>query len=542
MKDYKLLFFFCIFVVFSYFIYGFFYLSVPAVRPDELWEISRAHFLLKYHHQGDPLFPIEISPYLAWAFNATPGNNFLGLVKTASQAFFIALVPLDDIYAFRLTSFAWSLLVCFLTYKISLKVGLNNKLALLAVVLLIITPEFFSQLHIERPEIMITAAYLAGFLFFIYIIEMKSTWKKSFLLFLSGTYAWGAAITLHPNAIMIPATFGCIYILREYKNILSLNAFLFSISMLAGCLYFYYLTSAPSYKSLLEGGGNLLNTNGPPIFRRGIKVIVTLPFIFYSKLSAPNFLGRPFSFLFFFGSCISLYYLIRKKKKSPLYSYIDILIAGIVVSLIVLPLFSASNGRYNIIIFPLCAVLIAGAAYEYSFDLAEKSKIVLLFTCLLSILFLSNFIGFQQQNEYFKEFLNIRREIKNTITDSTATIIGQNLFYLDFKDQFYYSSSGLNPNIGRPSQSFEEAVKAVHTNYLIIDDMLIYRLYTWRGKTWTDSMFLFINRNCELIREIKTNYLITILPGSNKFPPQWRYKGQQKSLLKEIKIYRIVNS
>src|SRR5437660_855576 len=98
MKNHKILFFFSIFVLIGYFIYGIFYADIPPVKADDLWEISRAHFLLKYHHQGDPMYPVEISPYMTSLFSATIGSQYFGIVKTASQAFFIALLPIDNIY------------------------------------------------------------------------------------------------------------------------------------------------------------------------------------------------------------------------------------------------------------------------------------------------------------------------------------------------------------------------------------------------------------------------------------------------------------
>jgi hypothetical protein len=542
MNKNRFLFFFCIFVLIAYFIFGFFFLNIPPVKADDLWEISRAHFLIKHHHQGDPMFANEISPYMTSLFNATEGSKYLGILKTASQAFFIYLLPIDDIYAFRLTSFAWSLLACFLTYTLAIKTGLNKKVALFSAVLLIAAPEFFSQLHSQRPELMITAAYLAGILFFIYTIEQENLWKKRLLLFLSGIYAWVAVIIIHPNAIMIPATLGCIYLLREYKNFFSISTLLFSISMLVGFFYFYHLMQAPAAKAMMEGGGNPLDVAAPPVVRRGFSFIFTLPLVFYKKLSGINSFTKPGSLIFFLGACFSVYYLFKKKKTSPVYSYFDILCTGIIIPLIVLPLFSASNGRYNIIIFPLCALLIAAAIHEFSISRPGKAGLIHIFTAILCIIFLTNFSGMQKQREYTKEFQHIRNEIKKTITDNASTIIGNGLYYLDFKDQRYYSNAGMNPRIGRPGQSFEEAVDAVHANYLIIDDGLVYRIYRGRGKAWTDSMFIYLNKNCELINEINANYWIGHSAAPEAYPPQWRYERQQKNFIRKIKIYKVLRS
>jgi|GEM_PF-2382424 len=542
MKYNKLFFFFCFCVLAGYLIYGIFYLYIPPVKGDDMWEISRAHFLLKYHHQGDPMFPVEISPYMNSLFSATGGSKYFGIIKTASQAFFIGVLPIDDIAAFRVTSFAWSLLVCVLTFWFGRKIGLHKIVSFVTVVLLIMVPEFFSQLHSQRPELMITASYLLGLMFFIYALEVQSSWKKKLLLLFSGAYGWLTVIAIHPNAIMIPATFGCIYLCREYKNFISINTLLFAISMIAGFLFFYHIMHAAATQAVLAGGGDLLDVTGPPILRRGVRVIISLPVIFYHKFSSVNMFARPVSLLFFLASCVSFYYLIKTKSVSALRQYFDILIIGIITPIILLPLISASNGHYNIIVFPLCAVLIAAALNEFSAGFSLKNKFINILAAMLCLVFLTNFPGVKKQQEYAENFQQIRSELRNIIRDNNATIIGSGLFYLDFKNQNYYSSSAMSPRIGKPAQSFENATMAVQAKFLIIDDGMVYRLNRVRQKPWMDDMFNFLDTKCELISEIDSKYWLGHSEGTSAFPSQWRYEGQDGNFLKKIKIYRVVNS
>ncbi|MEO5569302.1 MAG: hypothetical protein ABIT08_00525, partial [Bacteroidia bacterium] len=134
------------------------------------------------------------------------------------------------------------------------------------------------------------------------------------------------------------------------------------------------------------------------------------------------------------------------------------------------------------------------------------------------------------------------KELRNSITDSTSTIIGSGLYYLDFKDQRYYSSAGMNPRIGRPAQSFEEAVLSVHANYLVIDRGLIHTIYRGRGKNWTDSMFVFISNKCELISTINENKWNKSSVESNYFPSQLSDKTNENRFLRKINVYRVIGS
>jgi hypothetical protein len=539
MKTNKLFFILCGFVFSVYFIYGLFFPNIPCIRPDDLWEISRANFLLTYHHLGDPMFPAEISPTMVSLYNTTVTSKFFGLIKTGSQALFIGLLPINEVYAFRLVSFAWSLMVCFLTYKLALKASLNKNIALLSTVLLIITPEFFSQLHTERPEMMLSASYLFGLLLFIYTLEMENSLVKKILLFICGVYGWLIAIMIHPNGIIIPLTIVSIYLIKEHKKIFTFNFALLSLGIVGGLFYFYILWHSKSQQELIEGGENLFEKQGPPILRSGIKLIPKLPLIFYNKFNGYNFLSKPFSFILFVTSIFSYIILIKKYKLVLSEINIKILGAAICIPILTLLLLSGSNGHYHIIYIPLCAILIA--IFISEIFLKNKSKYLLYFIGgTLSVFFLSNFYGSNQQYKYTKEYFRIMKEVRLVVPKGNETVIANNLYYFNFKDQPFYSASGLSESIGKVNQSFEEAVAAVHADYLIIDDALVYLLYNSRGKTWTDHMFNFIDNNCSLMKEIHGSYYINqIEPIQEKFPVQWKFDGDKKHTVTKIRIYRV---
>ncbi|HKR05424.1 MAG TPA: hypothetical protein VJY62_12385 [Bacteroidia bacterium] len=533
MKNGKLLFIFCGLVFSIYIIYGLFFPHIPHIRPDDFWEISRAHFLLKYHRLGDPMFPDEISPMMASLYNITIASRFLGLIKTGSQAFFIGLLPIEDVYAFRLTSFAWSLLVCFLTYKLALKAGLNKNTSLLSAALLIITPEFFSQLHTQRPEMMITAAFLAGLLVFNSILKTEDGWKKITCLFFSGIYGWFAAFTIHPNAIVIPVTLGFVYLVSEYKKIFSLNTFIFGLTLLGGAYYFNYLMNAPVHQSMMEGGGDFLRVQGPPVLRLGLKIILLFPVIFYNKFAGYNEFAKPVSLFFFLFSCISFYFLFKRRKIFFANHNLKILGLGIIAPLIILILLSGSNGHYHIIYFPLCSILIASAIHEFVFK-ESKIKLTLFLGGSLCIFFLSGFRGLSREMKYTREYERITDEAKKTITDNKAIVIGNGIFYGCFSDRIFYSNSGLSPSIGKRDQSYEESVRKVNANYVIIDEYFVQKMNKTRKKEWMDDMFAFLDKNCQLIKEIKSDYYF------KQKKPGKAHPKQQMELQGKIKIYKVI--
>jgi hypothetical protein len=534
-------FIFCIVILAAYAAFGIFCLDVPYVKPDEAWILSRINYLLKYHVVGDPLFPKELSPFFATIFNAVPGSQFLGLIRYYSQAVFVSLLPVHEIFALRTSSFAWSMVLCLLTYAFARKAGAEKHTSLLAVTCLALTPEFFSQIHSERPEIMIAAAHLLGLLLFMKCLDMEEGWKKIFTLFLSGIYAWGMVIMIHGNAVVIPVTFGILYFTRNYKKIFTLNTVVLGVSLIAGFLAYYYLLHAPQvYSGLNEGGGGVMESQAPPIISKGIKSIFILPYAFYKKLAGYNHFAKPVSMLLFIASCASFFLLFRERKNISISNKLWTIGTSIVVPAVTLLLFSGSNGKFLIVLFPLCAILIAATITHFS----SSNKIFFpSAAAILTLLFLSNFSGVATQSGYTKEYFRSLNQVEQSISDRQSAIIGSNFYYLAFKDQPYYSTGALGSKSGKPRQSFEEAVHAVNARYLILDDFAIHRIYDDRGKVWSDSMFAFLGRNCTLVNEVKADTYVGFITGDPKlpdaYPDQWKYPEQKLYHITKIRIYQV---
>lgn len=531
----------CLLVIIMYLVFGLFFLNIPYVVPDEGWIISRAHFLAEHHRMGDPLFPMEFSPFFDAFFKAAPGSQLLGILSVAIQAVYVTLLPFNDIYSLRLASFTWSLIACGFTYMVARKIGLEKGIAFLAVTLSIAVPIFFSQIHTERPEIIVTAFYMLSIYSMFRILEMETGWKKNLALFLAGLGSWLIVVMVHPNAVGIPVSIGGIYLVRNYKRIFKPDVLILGFGLVLGMLYFYYLMQAPAIISKLNGGGNLMDIQGPPIVEKGIRSVLALPLTFYKKLSGYNGVTRPVSLIFFLISCISFFFLYRKKKQTVIYSRLDIIATAIVLPSIILMLFSGSNGKFLVTVFPLCAIIIAMAVGEQLQSSINFRRTHLYVLCTgIIVLFAFNFYGMKKQAGYFAGYLDARKEIREAIPDHSAVVMGANLYSIDFIAQPYYSFSGLNPYIGKPKQAFSEAVASVKADYLIVEDFSVFRLSSFRDKEWMDEMFSFLQTGCTLVKELHPENYVGFLVGEpGPFPGQWVNENARKNFITMIRIYKV---
>lgn len=531
----------CLLVIILYLVFGLFFLNIPYVVPDEGWIISRAHFLAEHHRMGDPLFPMEFSPFFEAFFKAAPGSQLLGILSVAIQAVYVTLLPFNDIYSLRLASFTWSLIACGVTYMVARKIGLEKGIAFLAVTLTIAAPIFFSQIHTERPEIIVTAFYMLSIYFMFRILEMEAGWTKNISLFLAGLCSWLIVVMVHPNAVGIPVSIGGIYLVRNYKRIFKPDVLILGFGLVLGMLYFYYLMQAPAIISKLNGGGNLMDIQGPPIVEKGIRSVLALPLTFYKKLSGYNGVTRPVSLVFFLLSCISFYFLYRRKKQTIIYSRLDIIATAIVLPSVILMLFSGSNGKFLVTVFPLCAIIIAMAVGEQLQNAINFKRTHLYLLCTgIIVLFAFNFYGMKKQAGYFAGYLDARKEIREAIPDHSAVVMGANLYSIDFISQPYYSFSGLNPYIGKPKQAFSEAVASVKADYLIVEDFSVFRLSSFRDKEWMDEMFSFLQTGCTQVKELHPENYVGFLVGEpGPFPVQWVNEKAKKNFVTMIRIYKV---
>jgi hypothetical protein len=292
--------------------------------------------------------------------------------------------------------------------------------------------------------------------------------------------------------------------------------------------------------SMAAGGGNLLELQGPPILSKGLKSLIALPLTFYKKLGGNNGLAKPVSYIFFLLSGLSIFFLFRKKKQSPVFHRLDKHAVAIHLPAVTLLLFSGSNGKFLVTIYPLCAILIAAAVHEFILGSEKVHRSWVLVTSLgILILFCSNLYGIQKQARYFSEYKKAKNQIHQAIPDSSATVMGANLFSVGFHSQPYYSVSGLNPYLGLLRQPFSEAATSVHTNYIILEDFTVYRLSSFRSKEWMNEMFEFLDKHCTLVKELHVNTFVGFLVGEpGPFPPQWNNPGAKKNFITMIRIYK----
>src|SRR6187399_1221347 len=167
-----------ILVISLYVFFGLFCLDIPSVRSDELWESSRAYYLSRNLHPGEPLLPKEIAPFFATIQELGWKSWFIGSLKFSTSALLMNSLPVDPLSANRLNGFLWSVAVCFLTWLLARKTGLNKWNALLCVAFLIVLPEFFQQIHYERSEMLICALLIAGILMMMKAFEAQDERMK----------------------------------------------------------------------------------------------------------------------------------------------------------------------------------------------------------------------------------------------------------------------------------------------------------------------------------------------------------------------------
>ena len=148
-------------------VYGFFFPQFPVVNADELWETSRGYYMKTMHKPGEPLLPESVAPFYSSIGNMGWKSWCILSVKTGTFAAMMYLLPFDELTAMRYGMFFWSLLAIFFTFLVARQFLLSKWYALLAVAILIALPDFFSQIHRERSEIMICACLMMGVFIFL---------------------------------------------------------------------------------------------------------------------------------------------------------------------------------------------------------------------------------------------------------------------------------------------------------------------------------------------------------------------------------------
>lgn len=525
-------------ILLVYVLYGIFFWFIPEFTPDEFWTSSRAVFFSKHGHIGEPMLPTVLSPYFGSLFVIAKGSQLLGILKTGLVAIIYKISGAEIHHCQRIVSFLFSVLLCLATFRLAIIAGLNRFVAKMSVILLIITPEFFSQIHTERPEILVAFFFLTGIILFVKILGEENKSKKTLFIIVAAILTTLPCILVHASAIAIAGTFGLLYLIYEKKNLFSLNTILYGGISLLIVYWFYDVITAPALYAESVGGGNFLKFQSPPI-TRGIKQIIMLPWIFYNKLCDDTIFSRPVSMLFLLLAFSSFLFLRKKEKDSKDRTIFNILIIAIITSTFILTLLSGSYGNYLIVIYPLVAILLAYAIDVYLNVNSNRRKPVIIATLTLLFL-LFNFSGIKERFNSKAEFDSINNQIASAIPEEDATVVGMPFYYLPFTERNYYSYGWLNPFVGYKDESFEESIQKSKTTSIIIDDVFVSKAFVDRGEAWTDSMFSFLKDHCSVTKTISTNYFMNKLVREPKYyPVSWHHADFKKSYLRKIVVYRV---
>lgn len=524
-------------IIAVYVLYGIFFWFIPEFNPDEFWTGSRAVFFSHHGRIGEPMLPASVSPYFGSLFTIVPGSSLMGIIKTGFLAGVYKLTGGDIHHCQRIVSFIFSMLLCVVTFQLSIVAGFKRFISFLAVIILIITPEFFSQIHTERPELLVAIFFIVGLILFLKIISEEKKSRKTLLLIVAAVLSTLPCILVHSSCIVIPGTFGILYLIYERKNIISLNTILYGGISLCIMFWFYHILTAPAIYAESVGGGNFLKFQSPPIMR-GLNQVILLPWFFYNKLCDDTILSRPVSLMFLLIAIGAFLYFRKRTEASGEKKVFTIFVIAIICAGLILTLLSGSYGNYLIVIYPLVAILLA---YAINFILAQQKEKRVVYIIGIMFLFLCiNFTGIQVKINSKKEFEQLNREVSAAIQGNDRSVVGMPLYYLSFTDRNYYSYGWLNPYVGFKGQSFAETIGHLSATDIIIDDVFVSKAYVDRGAAWTDSMFSFLNNNCFVKKTIATDYFMGKVVRDAKFYPSvWLYPEFKKSYLRKIVIYSV---
>lgn len=525
-------------VILGYLAFGICFASVPFVKPDDIWEIARAIYYADNLKQAEPLLPEVVSPYFAHIFDGSAlGQGFMWL-KTASMALSVRLLPHQEILALRMAMFCWSMVLCLTTYGLARAMNFDKDVALLSVMWLIVVPEFFTQIHSSRTELMLTACYCIVLILFLKCQHLTGLRAKLFTAAL-GLLTWAPAILVHPSGLYIPAAIFFLYLLLHRDSIFTLRTAILTCMVVLGAVLYLAILLAPAQSAAITGGGNFLVQQGPPILTRNLWHFVKTPLHFYQKLSEWSVLSKPVSLVWLLLAAFAFWKLFFHPGGASAMMGKTIVVAGL-VPIAVLYLFSGSYGQFNVTVFPVASVVLGRYSASVLLESGLKSVSVRLQLAALSLLMLfSNLAVIPSMNSYARNFRDLQSELRRSIPNN-ASVVGTALHYLNFKNQSYASSSWLYENIGRPDQSFADGIRALRASHIIVDDHFLGMAIRGREKDWVNEMMAFLSTECTIIRTISTDlYLKGHVLAPVRYPASWRYPQMEVDRLRKIEIYRV---
>ena len=529
-----------IFIILTFLVYGIFLPQLPTISSDELWETSRAYYLKTEHKPGDPLAPESVAPYYSAASNLGWKSWCIFTLKTGTFASMMYILPVDPVYAMRYGMLLWSILACVFTFLIARALHLNYWYSILCVAFLVSLPEFFSQVHRERSEIMICASLLGFVYFFIKTMGSSAGTMHLVKLIILGFTSWLPSILIHPSGIIIPVVIGVLYLYFEREGLFTLKTVLIGFSLLIGFLFFLEIMDSMKQYAIEAGGGNYFLVKGPPVIIKGWKYIVTLPITFYNKFYAANVLARPVSFIIY-SVAIILIALQTFNKKIIVQEKLDFVLIAVsaMVSLFILYLFSGSYGNYNVIAAPFFMILFVKYIERNSKLAIPTRRFSVITSFVLLIVFSVNGLSLGRDFKMAQEYSFLKSRVRKKIPQK-VNVLGSAIYYDSFKDQNYYSTSWFDPNSGKVGQSFKVAVEALNVKYVIIDDAFVSRAFSDRGEQWTDSMLSYLDFSGQVVDEFDANYFINNPATSvSSLPKKWRYPNQVEGYIHKVKVYKL---
>lgn len=529
-----------IFIILTFLVYGIFLPQLPTISSDELWETSRAYYLKTEHKPGDPLSPESVAPYYSAAGKLGWKSWCIFTLKTGTFASMMYILPVDPVYAMRYGMFLWSLLACVFTFLIARALNLNKWYSLLCVAFLVALPEFFSQVHRERSEIMICASLLGFVYFFINTMKSSSGNIHLFKLIVLGFTSWLPSILIHPSGIIVPVVIGVLYLYFEREGLFTVKTVLIGFSLLIGFLFFIEIMNSMKQYGIEAGGGNYFLVKGPPVIIKGWKYIVTLPITFYKKFYAANFLSRPVSFMIY-SVAIILITLQTFNKKIIIQETLDFVVIAVsaMVSLFILYLFSGSYGNYNVIAAPFFMILFVKYIERNSKLAIPTRRFSVITSVALLIVFSVNGLSLGRDFKMAKEYSFLKSRVRKKIPQN-VNVLGSAIYYDSFKTQNYYSNSWFDPNSGKAGQSFKDAVQVLNVKYIIVDDAFVSRAFSDRGEQWTDSMLSYLELNSQVVDEFDANYFINNpVTSVSSLPKEWCYQNQVEGYIHKVKVYKL---
>jgi len=422
-----------------------------------------------------------------------------------------------NLFAFRLVSLVFGILLLSLTYKLVETITKNTKTAFFSTLAASVCVQFIYASHFARQEIIIAAALL-GIIY--YLVKEREEWKARNDLF--AALFTGLAIGIHPNSFLIALAAGSVYLFLIFfeKKMKARNLLIYIVSTGVIATVFVglsFLMDPNFISNYLKYGSDLGVTSTVSVRYEGL-------FSYYSKLFrqssgtyyTPNIRGE---FIVLAGSAIGLLLAGIKNRKYwlLLFPLIAVNIGYIVI------------GRYSQPGILFVFILGIPALFHLVSSVEKKQRTII--SAVICIGLLVNSIGMilPWLNDDYKQYI---QEIKEHVPAEGPALANLNTAYafdegafLDYRNLAYIYEEGL---------TFAEYVQSRKIEYIIYPeemDLIYERRPVWNvvyGNVYPyyDGMIEFLETQCSLIHTFESPYAMRIV----------RFVGDKDW---EIRIYKV---